>query len=77
MAQQRCWVHKTANILLNKMPKVFKDKAKQLLQAPTQARPASGRRRANDALDGLLRHVGQHGISATKGNQRGLKKIPS
>ena len=39
IAQQRCWVHKTANIL-DKMPKSVQDKAKQLIHemylAPTR-----------------------------------------
>jgi len=39
IAQQRCWVHKTAN-MLDKMPKSVQDKAKQLIHemylAPTR-----------------------------------------
>ena len=39
VAQQRCWVHKTANIL-DKMPKSVQGKAKQLIHemylAPTR-----------------------------------------
>jgi putative transposase len=39
VAQQRCWVHKTANIL-DKMPKSVQGKAKQLIHESTWRRPA-------------------------------------
>ena len=73
--EQRCWVHKTANVL-NKLPKSLQGKAKRALQNIWMAETRKDAEAAFDIFVGNLRHeVRQGGRMPDQGSRRAARLL--